>query len=76
MASATIAIEVDAEAARAFAEASAEKRRKLQLLLSLRLRELTSGSIRPLKAVMDDIGKHAEAQGLTPEMLESLMNGE
>ena len=76
MATTTISIEVDADAARAFAEASAEQRRKLQLLLSLRLRELTTGPVRPLRDIMDEIGKHAEAQGLTPEILESLLHGE
>jgi hypothetical protein len=73
---ATISIEVEANTARAFASASAEERRKLQLLLSLRLRELTSAPARSLQDVMDDIGKRAEQRGLTPEILESLVNGE
>jgi hypothetical protein len=76
MAAATIALEVDADTARAFAEASAEDRRKLQLLLGLRLRELTTRPARPLKEVMDEIGRHAEARGLTPEILESLLRDE
>ena len=70
----TISIEVDADAARAFAQASAEDRRKLQLLLGLRLRELTAGLPRPLKEIMDEIGAQAEARGLTPEILESLLH--
>jgi hypothetical protein len=73
---ATISIEVDERAARAFSEASAEERRKLQLLLDLRLRELTSGPVRPLKEIMDEIGARAAARGLTPEILESLLHGE
>lgn len=76
MPTATISIEVDPETARAFTEASPEDRRKLQLLLRLRLRELTTGRSRPLKQIMDDIGQEAEARGLTPEILESLLNGE
>lgn len=76
MATATISLEVDAETARAFATASAEERRKLQLLLSLRLRELTTRPARPLKEVMDEIGRYAETQGLTPEILESLLRDE
>lgn len=76
MANAIISLEVDAETARAFAEASADDRRKLQLLLSLRLRELTARPARPLKDVMDDIGRHAEARGLTPDILESLLRDE
>jgi hypothetical protein len=76
MTTATISLEIDAETVRAFAAASAEHRRKLQLLLSLRLRELTARSMRPLKEVMDEIGRYAEAQGLTPESLESLIRDE
>lgn len=76
MAKATISLEVDADSARAYAAASAEDRRKLQLLLGLRLRELTAHPARPLKEVMDDIGRHAEASGLTPEILESLLRDE
>jgi hypothetical protein len=72
----TIPLEVDADTARAFAAASAEDRRKLQLLLRLRLRELTARPPRPLKEIMDEIGRHAEAQGLTPELLESLLRDE
>lgn len=76
MATATISLEVDADSARAFSAASAEERRKLQLLLSLRLRELTAHPGRPLKEVMDEIGRHAEANGLTPEILKSLLRDE
>ena len=76
MASATISIEVEAEMARVFTAASAEEQRKLQLLLGLRLRELPDGTARPLKDVMQEIGMRAETRGLTPEILESLLNGE
>ena len=74
MSTATISIDVDAQAAQAFSAASSEDRRKLQLLLSLRLRELTAGPIRPLNEIMNEIGAQAEAQGLTPAMLASLLN--
>jgi hypothetical protein len=72
----TIALEVDADTARAFSAASDEDRRRLQLLLRLRLRELTARPVRPLKEVMDEIGQQAEACGLTPEILESLLRDE
>ena len=75
MATSTIAIEVDSDTARAFAAAPPEERRKLQLLLRLRLRELTAGPTRSLAQVMDEIGHEAESQGLTPEILESLLHG-
>jgi hypothetical protein len=76
MATTTISLEVAADIAQAFAAASAEDRRNLQLLLNLRLRELTTHSPRPLKEVMDEIGRYAEAHGLTPEILESLLRDE
>jgi len=72
----TIPITVDAEAAHRFCEASPEERRKLELLLRLRLRELTLGRARPLKDIMDEIGTAAEAKGLTPEKLESMLREE
>jgi hypothetical protein len=73
MQTATISLEVDADSARAFSAASEEERRKLQLLLNLRLRELTTRPARPLTEVMDDIGRKAEARGLTPEILNALL---
>ena len=76
MATASISIEVDEDTARNYAEASDEDRRKLQLLLRLRLQDLTVGKPRPLLEVMDDMGEYAQSQGLTPEILESLLNGD
>jgi hypothetical protein len=76
LSTATITLEVDPDTAQAFAAASPEDRRKLQLLLRLRLRELTARPARPLMDVMDEIGRYAEEQGLTPEILESLLRDE
>jgi hypothetical protein len=70
---ATITVEVDADLAQAFSLASAAERRKLELLLNFRLRELTTRDHRPLQEVMDDIGSRAEAAGLTPAILDSLL---
>jgi hypothetical protein len=79
MARARIELEVDEDTARAFAAASEEDRRRLEILLILRLRELLAVPLhRPgsLKEVMDRIGRNAEARGLTPEILESLLRDE
>ena len=73
MGTANITIEVDEAAARAYAEASPDEKQKLQLLLSLRLQELTSTEGKSLQTVMDEIGRAAEARGLTPEVLEILL---
>jgi hypothetical protein len=71
---ATISLHVDHDTARAFSAAPPEERRKLELLLSLRLRELIDQPARPLSEIMDEIGRQAEANGMTPELLDSLLN--
>lgn len=76
MVAATMSIDLDPETAEAVAEASPEEQKQWALLLRLRLRELTSLSPRSLQQVMDDIGEKAAAAGLTPEILESLLNDE
>lgn len=76
MTTSSISIEVDAKTAQVYRAASDEEKRKLQLLLNLRLRELVSSPPRPLSEIMDEIGTEAEARGLTPEILESLLHGD
>ena len=70
----TITIRVDPAAARAFDAAPTEDQRKMQLLLGLRLQDLTASDSKSLKAVMDEIGFKAKARGLTPAILESLLD--
>lgn len=70
----TISIEVDADSAKAFAAAPMEEKQKLQLLLGLRLRELMAGPPRSLEQIMNEIGANATARGMTPEILDSLLN--
>jgi hypothetical protein len=69
---ATITIQLDAEAARIYSAASEAEQKKLQLLLSLWLRELAA-SPTPLDGLMDQISDKAQARGLTPEVLESIL---
>jgi hypothetical protein len=76
MATSTIPVEVDLETANAFAQASVAEKQKIQLLLALRLRELLTRPARPLKEVMEEIGARAQARGLTPEILESILQDE
>ena len=73
MADAMITIPVDADTARAYQAASADDQKKIQLLLRLRLRELTTTPSISLHDLMDQIGVEAEARGLTPEILETLL---
>ncbi len=75
MKSEPITINVSPEAARFYKSADAEKRRKLDLLISYQL----SGANRPasveeLEAAMDEASRQAEANGLTPEILEEILN--
>jgi hypothetical protein len=70
----TISIEVDNELALSFFQASADEKRQLNFLLNLRLKELMLNSNRSLVEIMDEIGHHSEKQGMTPELLASLLN--
>ncbi|MCU0914834.1 MAG: hypothetical protein MUC88_09755 [Planctomycetes bacterium] len=70
----TLTIRVSPEAARVYNAATAEQRRKLELLLSLKLTEVARAP-RPLEEVMSEISRTAQARGLTPEALESLLQG-
>ncbi|MGB5634146.1 MAG: hypothetical protein WBM44_10510 [Waterburya sp.] len=68
-----ITIRVNAEVARIFETASEEQRRKLEALLSLKLSDATR-SKRTLEEVMNEISRNAQARGLTPEILDSILN--
>jgi hypothetical protein len=69
----TVTIPVDTDTARIYSAASPEDQKKLRLLMSLWLREFAV-SPTPLKVILDEISEKAQARGLTPEILESLLN--
>jgi len=69
----TITVHVSPQAATAYRAASADERRKLDLLVSLQLTGLASSGD-SLEKVMDDMSQEAAAAGLTPEMLDSILN--
>lgn len=71
----TITIRVAPAAAQLFNTVSPAQQRKLEALLSLRLLELAQQE-ESLEEVMRDISRKAQARGLTPEMLESILNEE
>ena len=73
MTTATVSLPLDPEAARIYSSASLEDQRKLRLLFSLWLREYDD-SPTSLRRLMDEISDKAEARGLTPEILESILN--
>jgi hypothetical protein len=68
-----ITINVEPDMARAYREANDDDRRKLDVLLSLRLRDALNSSA-SLPELMREIGRNARARGLTPEILESILN--
>lgn len=68
-----ITVSVDPDVANAYRLASDADRRKLDLLVNLRLRDAT-GSKASLKDVMLEISQNAQQRGLTPEILQSLLD--
>jgi hypothetical protein len=69
-----ISIEVDKDIAQTFFNASANEKMKLQLLLNLRLKELIVNPNHSLLEIMDDMGQYAQSQGMTEELLASLLD--
>ena len=67
-------IQVEPDIADAYNAASQEDRRKIQLLMGLWLRELSTQPNMSLTEVMDMISDRAQARGLTPEILASILN--
>jgi hypothetical protein len=69
-----ITVSVDREVAEAYRRASEEERHKLDVLISLRLREATRPA-KALKEVAREIGANAQQRGLTPEILQGILDG-
>jgi hypothetical protein len=74
MGTTTITIPVDSELARVYNSASPEVRRKIQAFISLWLSELAAPGGKSLDELMDSISDKAQARGLTPEILETLLH--
>lgn len=70
---ATIEIELDERAADVYTNASQDAREKLRVLLSIWLQEFEDETS-DLGQLMDEISENAVSRGLTPEILESLLN--
>lgn len=68
-----ITIEVDPRAAEAFRSATDDERRKLEALLSLRILEATRGNA-SLDEIMSELSRKAQQRGLTPGILDSILN--
>jgi len=70
-----ITIHVTPDAAAAYLAASEQQRRKLDALLSLRLTEVVRTAT-PLREVIREANREAQANGLTPEILQDILDGE
>jgi hypothetical protein len=69
----TVPVALDDETAKIFAKASRADKKKMQLLISLWMREFEKPST-SLEKLMDEISRKAKERGLTPEILESILN--
>lgn len=69
----TITIPVDSQVAQAWNAADEQGRLKMQTLVNLWLEELVTGELPPLEKVMDEVGRKAQARGLTEEILDSIL---
>ncbi len=69
-----ITIRVAPDAAAVYLAATEQQRKKLDALLSLRLSE-TALKTRPLQDVIREASNEAQAKGLTPEILEEILDG-
>ena len=68
-----ITVTVDPEVADVYRSASGDERRKLDLLVNLRLREATESG-RSLHAILLETSRDAQRRGLTPEILQSILD--
>jgi len=74
MSTETTSIQGEPDIANAYNSASQEDQKKIKMLMRLWLRELSTQSNMSLTEVMDMISDRAQARGLTPEILESILN--
>lgn len=68
-----ITVSVDLDVANAYRMVSDNDRRKLDLIINLRLRDARR-SKSSLKDVLREISQKAQQRGLTPEILQSLLD--
>ena len=68
-----ITVSVDPDVADIYRSASDDDRRKLDLLINLRLREAPE-STSSLRTLLLEISRDARRRGLTPEILQSILD--
>jgi hypothetical protein len=69
-----ITINVDKQTANLYKTIPKENQEKVQLLFSFLLKEFIESDSNSLKKLMDDMSDEARAKGMTPEILEEILN--
>jgi hypothetical protein len=69
-----ITIQVDPNIAKAYREAEPEKQQKIQIFLNIMLQKAISQ--KPLLDIMEEASQQTIANGMIPEILESILNDE
>jgi hypothetical protein len=70
----TIMIPVDTVTAAKYNAATEEERRKVQLLVRILFRTVPLPSDSTLPQIMNDMSDEAQSRGLTPEILDQILN--
>lgn len=70
-----ITVNVDPEVARIFKSATPEERRKLELKIALQIRN-SAQLKQPLEELAQEVSRKAQERGLTPEILQELLEDE
>lgn len=72
----TITLQVEADVARLYNDAPTSDKQKLQTLFESWLKQYAEADSESLKATMDEISRNSRNKGLTPEILETILNDE
>jgi hypothetical protein len=70
----TITIPVETELAQAYRQADQQQRQKIETLLNIALKKAVAP--KPLLTIMQEASQQAIANGMTPEILESILADE
>lgn len=72
-----ITIKVPSEIAEAYRQATKEEQEEIQLkfasIMQLKLLNFRQDAVQRLRNMMDEVSKEAQTQGLTPEILDSIL---
>jgi hypothetical protein len=72
----TITLEVNPEIAAAYQAVSSAEREQITKIVTLLLQNPKESDLAFLRRIMDDISDKAEANGLTPEILEPMLKSQ